>query len=182
MQRAIKVEQKTCKWTLLQFMVSTPNLHPPAIHTHSSSLFISFYYHYPHQLFWPVVDRLVDVSYCCFGIKTHFTSHWSSSFPLSLIFWTFTGNDNNAIYHTHTLPHSPIGSLISITSSEHDPSNKLTEKKIINEEWWRITIQVSIPFMIAGIGTIGAGILLGVVEVSLRLSLNWYCRSKRYVC
>lgn len=70
------------------------------------------------------------------------------------------------------LSHSPTsGSLISITSSTHDPYNfeedpSLTKNKIINEEWWRITIQVSIPFLIAGVGTIGAGILLGVVEVS----------------
>lgn len=81
---------------------------------------------------------------------------------------TFTGNDM-----LHTLPDSPIGSLVSITSSEHDPQNfgadtinKRSETKIINEEWWLTTVQVSIPFLIAGIGTIGAGILLGVVEVS----------------
>ena len=34
------------------------------------------------------------------------------------------------------------------------------------EKWWQTTIQVAIPFFIAGIGTIGAGIILGHVEVS----------------
>lgn len=33
------------------------------------------------------------------------------------------------------------------------------------EKWYNITIQVFIPFMIAGVGTIGAGIVLGNVEV-----------------
>lgn len=35
------------------------------------------------------------------------------------------------------------------------------------EKWYNITIQVFIPFMIAGVGTIGAGIVLGNVEVLL---------------
>lgn len=34
------------------------------------------------------------------------------------------------------------------------------------EEWWRTLLQVSIPFTIAGFGTIGAGIILGKVDVS----------------
>lgn len=34
------------------------------------------------------------------------------------------------------------------------------------EVWWHTTIQISIPFFIAGIGTIGAGVILGRVEVS----------------
>ncbi|KAL7027949.1 hypothetical protein ACKWTF_005663 [Chironomus riparius] len=41
------------------------------------------------------------------------------------------------------------------------------EKQLIgiqHEKWWQTTIQVSIPFFIAGIGTIGAGIILGRVE------------------
>ncbi|XP_050086631.1 solute carrier family 41 member 1 isoform X3 [Anopheles aquasalis] len=32
------------------------------------------------------------------------------------------------------------------------------------EKWWQTTIQIAIPFFIAGIGTIGAGIILGRVE------------------
>lgn len=38
-----------------------------------------------------------------------------------------------------------------------------------DEKWYHITIQVFIPFMIAGIGTIGAGIILGDVEVTINL-------------
>lgn len=37
---------------------------------------------------------------------------------------------------------------------------------IKHEEWWKTTLQVSIPFLVAGIGTIGAGVILGRVEVS----------------
>ncbi|ETN64640.1 solute carrier family 41 [Anopheles darlingi] len=33
-----------------------------------------------------------------------------------------------------------------------------------HEKWWQTTIQIAIPFFIAGIGTIGAGIILGRVE------------------
>lgn len=36
---------------------------------------------------------------------------------------------------------------------------------IEKEQWYTITIQVLIPFLIGGIGTIGAGIVLGTVEV-----------------
>ncbi|KAM7349127.1 solute carrier family 41 member 1 isoform 1-T1 [Cochliomyia hominivorax] len=52
----------------------------------------------------------------------------------------------------------------------HDPSNSVDEKMALNrpgikqEKWTSILIQVSIPFFLAGIGTIGAGIILGRVE------------------
>ncbi|XP_058444671.1 solute carrier family 41 member 1 isoform X2 [Malaya genurostris] len=36
--------------------------------------------------------------------------------------------------------------------------------EIKQEKWWETTLQISIPFFIAGIGTIGAGIILGRVE------------------
>lgn len=32
------------------------------------------------------------------------------------------------------------------------------------EKWYSVTIQIFIPFMIAGMGTIGAGLVLGTVE------------------
>lgn len=54
----------------------------------------------------------------------------------------------------------------------HDPCNSVDEKMALNrpgikqEKWTSILIQVSIPFFLAGIGTIGAGIILGRVEVS----------------
>lgn len=35
------------------------------------------------------------------------------------------------------------------------------------EKWYAFAIQVFIPFMIAGVGTIGAGIVLGEVEVGI---------------
>lgn len=47
-----------------------------------------------------------------------------------------------------------------------DKSEKNQPTGIKLEKWWQTTIQVSIPFFIAGIGTIGAGIILGHVEVS----------------
>lgn len=94
---------------------------------------------------------------------------------LSLNFSTLTNFNFDVCISGNDVTHSSnSNSLISNTSSD-DPhtfvngSNKLTDNGIIDEEWWRTTIQVSIPFMIAGCGTIGAGILLGVVEVSLIL-------------
>jgi hypothetical protein len=35
------------------------------------------------------------------------------------------------------------------------------------EKWWQFTLQVSFPLLIAGIGTIGAGIILGTIQVSI---------------
>lgn len=77
---------------------------------------------------------------------------------------------------------SSHGSLSSITtasiaSSDDPKGGRDHDEKVIDqnpakcgtpiqqEEWWKTTIQVSIPFLIAGIGTIGAGIVLGRVEV-----------------
>lgn len=48
-------------------------------------------------------------------------------------------------------------------------AKKLAHKNAMllkQEKWWQTTVQVSIPFFLAGIGTIGAGIILGRVEVS----------------
>lgn len=39
--------------------------------------------------------------------------------------------------------------------------------KVKEEKWYHTTIQVSIPFFLAGIGTIGAGVILGHVEVRI---------------
>lgn len=80
------------------------------------------------------------------------------------------------------LPHSTTGSLSSITTtslvsepgavvggSDGDPGDQGENKQLTaykQEKWWQTTIQVAIPFFIAGIGTIGAGIILGRVEVS----------------
>lgn len=54
---------------------------------------------------------------------------------------------------------------INSEDSEETPET-LPIKEIQKEKWWHITIQVAIPFMIAGVGTIAAGIILGNVEVN----------------
>lgn len=53
-------------------------------------------------------------------------------------------------------------------------ADKLAHKNAMlkQEKWWQTTLQVSIPFFLAGIGTIGAGIILGRVEVSVALFFN----------
>ncbi|RZC37868.1 solute carrier family 41 member 1 [Asbolus verrucosus] len=53
-----------------------------------------------------------------------------------------------------------LESIKSIAVSESEAEAVAIEK----EHWYSITLQVFIPFMIAGIGTIGAGIVLGNVE------------------
>lgn len=50
-----------------------------------------------------------------------------------------------------------LESVKSISSDEPDTDFE-------NEKWHTVTLQVFIPFMLAGIGTIGAGIVLGNVE------------------
>lgn len=101
-----------------------------------------------------------------------------------VLFNLFTDSDNEKFA---VLPPSTTGSLTSITttsvaSSEPDPGSdkggddggnaKLTGNGIAKEEaWWQTTIQVAIPFLIAGVGTIGAGIILGIVEVCMKLDL-----------
>lgn len=47
----------------------------------------------------------------------------------------------------------------TITQSVHKEKEK-------EEKWHQTTIQVSVPFMLAGVGTIGAGVILGRVEVT----------------
>ncbi|XP_033608028.1 solute carrier family 41 member 1 isoform X1 [Cryptotermes secundus] len=60
-------------------------------------------------------------------------------------------------------PSSPgAGSLHSVASIDTVAS---TENGIIKpEKWWSTTLQVAVPFFLAGIGTIGAGLTLGVVQ------------------
>lgn len=59
--------------------------------------------------------------------------------------------------------------------SDGDPGDIGENKQLTaykEEKWWELTIQVAIPFFIAGIGTIGAGIILGYVEVSFQSILD----------
>lgn len=87
----------------------------------------------------------------------------------------FADNENNKF---SILPPSSHGSLSSITTtsiaSSEDPrggdddnGNDKSPKmgSVKHEEWWKTTLQVSIPFLVAGVGTIGAGVILGRVEV-----------------
>ncbi|XP_043463801.1 solute carrier family 41 member 1 [Leptopilina heterotoma] len=64
-----------------------------------------------------------------------------------------------------------IVTIASVSNSEPDPDypngpEKHTEKKhsSLNEKWYETTLQVSVPFFIAGIGTIGAGLVLAEVQ------------------
>lgn len=63
-----------------------------------------------------------------------------------------------------------MGSALSIKTTDNtecDVSSDGDRKSEIKvEKWWSITIQVAIPFIIAGFGTIGAGVVLGKVQVS----------------
>lgn len=43
----------------------------------------------------------------------------------------------------------------------------LEKKHLEKEKWYSVTVQVAVPFFIAGLGTIGAGIVLGNVTVSI---------------
>jgi hypothetical protein len=96
-----------------------------------------------------------------------------------LLLFRFAGDDDKL----SVFPPSTTGSLSSITTTSlvsepgsggdgagSDRGDGKDEKHpfsgIKQEKWWQTTIQVSIPFFIAGIGTIGAGIILGYVEVS----------------
>lgn len=53
---------------------------------------------------------------------------------------------------------------------------QISKQKVLKpEKWWNTAIQVGIPFFIAGVGTIAAGVILGHVEVKTslrRLSLS----------
>jgi len=59
----------------------------------------------------------------------------------------------------------PTGS-ISAVSSTTSSDKPLMSPPTDQEKWWQTTMQVSVPFFLAGIGTIGAGIVLGLAEDS----------------
>lgn len=70
----------------------------------------------------------------------------------------------------YILESAQVESLSSGKSMESIKSTTISDTEapsfVEEEKWYNITIQVFIPFMIAGIGTIGAGIVLGDVEVN----------------
>lgn len=104
-----------------------------------------------------------------------------------IFFYSILDNESNGFAVQPASSHGSINSITttSIASSE-DPrggndsdgkefDEKLATKKGANikqEEWWKTTLQVSIPFFIAGIGTIGAGVILGRVEVCIFLQTS----------
>lgn len=77
----------------------------------------------------------------------------------SLKFPQVHSNDMNSLLSSDDNANCETG------SSANSPSSSKDEQQVKQEKWWQITIQVSIPFLLAGIGTIGAGIILGNVEV-----------------
>lgn len=98
-----------------------------------------------------------------------------------LIFCLFLNQSPGDDDKLSVLHPSATGSLSSITTTSlvseqgasdgagSDRGDDRSEKQLVGikqEKWWQTTIQVAIPFFIAGIGTIGAGIILGRVEVS----------------
>jgi len=71
-----------------------------------------------------------------------------------------------------TVPSTPgAGSLQSVASITTVICN---DKSVIKQEkWWSTTLQVAVPFFLAGVGTIGAGLTLGIVQVSSPLSVSY---------
>ncbi|XP_011302542.1 solute carrier family 41 member 1 [Fopius arisanus] len=63
-----------------------------------------------------------------------------------------------------------IVTISSVATSEPDPAspngqNSLGRcRSVLDERWQHTALQVSVPFFIAGVGTIGAGLVLGTVE------------------
>ena len=94
-----------------------------------------------------------------------------------MLLFFFSDSDNEKLSALSTSNSGSLSSIIttSIASSDpdhgsdktgHDGQNEFPRRRVVKEEeWWKTTLQVSIPFFIAGIGTIGAGVILGRVEV-----------------
>lgn len=64
------------------------------------------------------------------------------------------------------LPPNNNNSNVAGEPGNNEEKLALNRPGIKQEKWSSILLQVSIPFLLAGIGTIGAGIILGTVEVS----------------
>lgn len=69
------------------------------------------------------------------------------------------------IVKVESLP-SNLGSINHSNNSDEDSQAGKPKK----ENWWSVTFQIFIPFMIAGMGTIGAGLVLGSVEVMTQVN------------
>jgi len=71
---------------------------------------------------------------------------------------------NTNIEELQTKVKIPTSSIESIESIESAASEKSEPKALPSERWYQTLFQVSIPFLLAGVGTIGAGIILGIAE------------------
>lgn len=77
--------------------------------------------------------------------------------------YTKFSSSTGVVLKVESLPRrTPMGSLNN-TSSEAGSTFEKPKK----ENWCGVAAQIFIPFMIAGMGTIGAGIVLGSVEVNI---------------
>ncbi|KAL9694996.1 hypothetical protein quinque_014281 [Culex quinquefasciatus] len=116
--------------------------------------------------FKPTDDLSIDVR----GVPEYYRTDDDSYRPFT-IYGNHGGDGNDKL---SVLPASTTGSLSSIiTTSWRPPAASACVAgpgghgglgEIKQEKWWETTLQISIPFFIAGIGTIGAGIILGRVE------------------
>ncbi|XP_017777133.1 PREDICTED: solute carrier family 41 member 1-like [Nicrophorus vespilloides] len=70
------------------------------------------------------------------------------------------GKDTDGVViKVESLPNSNMG------STQHTNSSQASSDYILKKEkWYSVTLQIFIPFMIAGVGTIGAGVVLGNVQ------------------
>lgn len=57
-------------------------------------------------------------------------------------------------------------------SRESLKSMQSEKEQLEHEKWYHIVFQVSVPFFIAGIGTIGAGLVMAMVTVSIKYCTN----------
>lgn len=66
---------------------------------------------------------------------------------------------------------SSIVTISSVAISDPDPDYRAgpnehgDKRNIRNEKWYHTIVQVSVPFLIAGMGTIGAGRVLTTAKV-----------------
>lgn len=66
----------------------------------------------------------------------------------------------------NTEPDFPANDPPSKNDPEDPPQKKKKRSRLITEEaWYQTGLQISVPFFIAGIGTIGAGLVLAKVKV-----------------